>query len=113
MCFYFPPFEHCKFSAEQREGLAHELSDLGGVGGAFSHTHTRTRAHTHTRVCLAVSLTALDADVAPAAVAGLEVCRDRSERLSGSDLHVCVGDFSCEGLTQELARGIQEKPSCH
>lgn len=22
-------FEHCKFSAEQREGLAHELRDLG------------------------------------------------------------------------------------
>lgn len=87
-----------------------------GWEGHF-HTHkqssTHTHAHARTRVRLAVSLSALDADVAPAAVEGLEVCQDRSERLSGSDLHVCVGDLSCEGLTQELAGGIQEKLSCH
>lgn len=44
--FLFPSFWHCKFSAEQCEGLAHELSDLGVWEGHF-HTHAGNHTHTH------------------------------------------------------------------
>lgn len=117
VCFYFPPFEHCKLSAEQREGLAHELRDLGGVGGAFSHTQALEHTHTHTH---------MDAD----AYAWQWACQRWMLMLlqqllqdwkcvrtdlsaSPAQICTCVGDFSCQGLTQELAGGIQEKLNCH
>lgn len=77
---YFLPFEHCKFSAEQREGSAHELSDLGVWEGRF-----HTRAHVRR---LAVSLADRMLMFGPAAVAGLEVCQDPA--WSASPAQMCA-----------------------